>query len=146
MLSSHIALVPETTEVDTDELHQVSSAISVQITRDFGRIWSLDATHRSISLPSQGPPEIGSSASSPAIRSRMPDSIPRTVTSPRRSCDTRRTGGYAPVTRCWRCLPIRSEIVRQLDCIRTDQVERWHFWWKCAIRAKDSATEPISMT
>jgi hypothetical protein len=44
MLPFHVALVPETTEVSTDELHQVSSAISVQITRDFGRVWSVDAS------------------------------------------------------------------------------------------------------
>lgn len=44
MLTQHIALVPETTEVSLDELHQVSAAISMQVTRDFAKIWSVEAT------------------------------------------------------------------------------------------------------
>jgi hypothetical protein len=44
MLPLHVALVPETSELSIDELHQVCSAISVQVTRDLGPIWSFDAS------------------------------------------------------------------------------------------------------
>jgi len=44
MLTRHIALVPHTTEVDIDQLHQVSSALSIQVTRDFSPVWGVSAS------------------------------------------------------------------------------------------------------
>jgi hypothetical protein len=40
----HIAVIRDTTELDVDELHQVCAAISVQVARDFGPVWSVSAT------------------------------------------------------------------------------------------------------
>jgi hypothetical protein len=43
-VSSHIAIVSETTQVTLDELTQVAAALQKQVTRDFGPLWAIDAT------------------------------------------------------------------------------------------------------
>ena len=40
----HVALVPENVDVDAGEVTRVAGAVSKQVVRDFGPIWSIDAT------------------------------------------------------------------------------------------------------
>jgi hypothetical protein len=40
----HVALVPENVNVDAGEVTSVAAAVSKQVARDFGPIWSIDAT------------------------------------------------------------------------------------------------------
>jgi hypothetical protein len=55
-VTRHIALVPNTTEVDIDDLHQVTAALSIQITRDFGPLWAVTATVEAFTSESEVPP------------------------------------------------------------------------------------------
>jgi hypothetical protein len=43
-LTSHVALVSESDSVSLDQLSAVAAALQKQVTRDFGPIWSVDAT------------------------------------------------------------------------------------------------------
>jgi hypothetical protein len=43
-LTSHVALVSESDSVSLDQLSSVAAALQKQVTRDFGPIWSVDAT------------------------------------------------------------------------------------------------------
>lgn len=56
MPTKHVALVTETAELGIEELHRVSSALSIQVTRDFGPIWGIDASVDPFVNASQVPP------------------------------------------------------------------------------------------